>query len=122
MLVCILRIGLGNSSIDNSSTGGIFVDYNIEENKLGKVAYTFFKHGGKSFYQHPDSGVKFEDFELPYPEKVKNIVKKAALLIDKEILGWDIAYTPQGAIIIEVNQSPNHTTQIMNKNLLTNNG
>lgn len=101
-----LRMGVGESYMDNTSQGSIFIEYDLESNKLGKVAYNHFRYGGKSFLKHPDTNFVFENRPLSYPEKIIQLLEKAALLFDTPLLGWDIAFTPDGPKVIEVNHNP----------------
>lgn len=104
---CLLRMGLNESYKDNASSGGIFVNYDIEKNKLGEVATKFLNKGGASFYSHPGSNFIFKDQSLPYPNEVISIVTKATKMFpDRYIIGWDVAYTPEGPVIIEGNTAP----------------
>lgn len=104
---CLLRMGVNESYKDNASSGGIFVNYDIEKNKLGEVATKFLNKGGASFYSHPGSNFIFKDQSLPYPNEVISIVTKATKMFpDRYIIGWDVAYTPEGPVIIEGNTAP----------------
>ena len=104
---CILRMGVNESHNDNASTGGIFVSYDIEKNKLGEVANRYINKGGTSFYSHPKTQYIFKNKPLPYPDKVVCLVTKAAMIFpERYIIGWDVAYTPEGPIIIEGNSNP----------------
>jgi hypothetical protein len=101
---CALRMGLNKSHNDNISTGGIFTGYNIEKNKLDEVALDKW---GTSYYSHPETHYVFKDQALPYPEKVISLVKEAAeIFSDRYVIGWDVAYTPEGPVIIEGNTNP----------------
>ena len=101
---CALRMGLNNSHNDNISTGGIFTGYDIEKNKLNKVAVDKW---GASYYSHPETNFVFKNQSLPYPNEVTSLVTKAANLFpDRYIIGWDVAYTPIGPVIIEGNTNP----------------
>ena len=104
---CILRMGVNESHNDNASTGGIFVSYDLEKNKLGEVANKYIDKGGKSFYSHPRTHYIFKEKPLPYPDKIISLVTKAAMIFpERYIIGWDVAYTPEGPIIIEGNSNP----------------
>lgn len=101
---CIFRMGVNESHNDNVSTGGIFIDYDIEINKLNKIAINKW---GRSFYSHPDTHFTFNDQSLPYPNKVISLVTKAAEIFpDRVVIGWDVAYTAEGPVIIEGNTVP----------------
>lgn len=118
----LLRIGINKSHVDNASSGGAFVNYDIEKNRLDKTAYKFPKYSGKSYFKHPLTGFIFENQQLPYPNEIILLVQKAAKLFpDKQIVGWDVAYTPNGPLIIEGNDNP-HMAMIQTsvKGLLSN--
>ena len=101
---CALRMGVSGSHNDNISTGGIFTSYDIEKNKLGETALN---KSGANFYSHPETHYIFKDQALPYPNKVISLVSKAAKIFpERYIIGWDVAYTPEGPIIIEGNTNP----------------
>lgn len=101
---CALKMGTNKLHNDNISTGGIFTVYNLEENKLDAVASN---KDGKRLYSHPETHYVFKDKSLPYPDKVISLVTKAAKVFpDRYIIGWDIAYTPEGPMIIEGNTNP----------------
>lgn len=103
---CILKLGVKGIHADNGMVGGMFVRYDINQNKLASKAYKNIKHGASSYSKHPDTGFVFKDATLPYPDQIKELTRKAALLFDKEWIGWDIGYTPDGPIIIEGNRGP----------------
>lgn len=104
---CLFRMGINGSYKDNASSGGIFVGYDIEKNKLDKVATKFLNKGGTSYYSHPETHYVFKNQALPYPEKVISLVKDAAKIFsDRYVIGWDVAYTPEGPVIIEGNTNP----------------
>jgi len=59
---------------------------------------------------HPVSGVPLAGFTLPHWEDVLALAKKChSLTPENGILGWDIAITPDGPLVIECNTSPFHT-------------
>src|SRR5699024_7825707 len=101
------RTGFGDSTVDNASAGGIMVPYDIHHNKLNGLGYKKWVFGGKSYKKHPNTGYEFKDKPLPYPDKVIDLVKRAALALpDKELVGWDIAYTDHGPLLMEGNDNP----------------
>lgn len=105
VLAAVLRVGTSTSApVDNWAHGGISVGI-YEDGSL--VEYGVFKpgYGGKA-YQHPDTHVQFCDFVIPEYQKAVELCKRAHLTL-KEIpaIGWDIAITPEGPIIIEGNDN-----------------
>lgn len=101
-----IRFGVGNSIVDNVSAGGLFVPVDIDSGKLFDYGYLSKFSFYKKCLEHPNSKFKFENFVIPYFDEVKNIVMNATLKIPKKIIGWDIAITPSGPIIIEGNFYP----------------
>lgn len=95
-----LRVGKGNSVIDNASAGGVFGVVNIETGKI----YAACDRWGNQFDVHPDTGKHLIDFEIPRWEEVKALVKKAAqVLPEVHYVGWDVAVTTTGCVLIEGN-------------------
>lgn len=95
-----LRIGQGDSVIDNASAGGIMGLVNIEDGKICAVCDKF----GSTFKQHPDTNIDLIGFEIPRWEEVKRLVKNAAQVLPKvRYVGWDVAITKTGCVLIEGN-------------------
>ena len=56
------------------------------------------------FETHPVTGFKFKGLKVPYMKEVLELVESAAREVpDLRYIGWDIAITPDGPEIIEVN-------------------
>ena len=57
--------------------------------------------------RHPDSGEAFRGAGIPFTAEVRRCVAEAARLIPElPFIGWDVACTPTGPIIIEGNAAP----------------
>ena len=55
---------------------------------------------------HPDSGVYFSGFKIPmYKEAVELVVKAHKALYGIHSIGWDVAFTIDGPILIEGNDN-----------------
>lgn len=107
-----LRVGKGNSVIDNASAGGVFGVVNIETGRI----YAACDRWGNSFDVHPDSGKHLIDFEVPKWEEVKMLVKKAAQVLPKvHYVGWDVAVTNEGCVLIEGNDKGRWSFQFANQ-------
>ena len=100
-LGAMFRCGTSNKEcIDNASNGGIFVGIN-DDGTLKDTGY-FLK--AKSSKIHPTSKIKFEGYQLPmYKEVIDLALKYHAYFPGLKSLGWDIAITENGPIIIEIN-------------------
>ena len=95
-----MRVGKGNSVIDNASAGGVFGVINIDTGRI----YAACDRWGNSFDVHPDSGKHLIDLEVPRWNEVKELVKKAAqVLPEVRYVGWDVAVTNTGCVLIEGN-------------------
>ena len=58
---------------------------------------------------HPVSGCQFKGITLPDWQAVLDLAIAAhAIVPDNGLLGWDIALTPQGPLIIECNENTGH--------------
>lgn len=112
-------MGVGKAHIDNEESGGLFINYNLKKLRLDKKAYCYFGHGGKTYLKHPNTNFIFENTELPYPEQIfKNVKKAAQLFPNSKIIGWDIAFTSEGPVIIEGNGKPDLLSlEILSKGL-----
>jgi hypothetical protein len=57
--------------------------------------------------QHPDSGAELIGFEVPnWPKIISVALEAAATLYEVPLIGWDIAATEEGALIVEPNFTP----------------
>lgn len=101
----ILRIGTGDSIVDNTSQGGIAVGINLETGRLKE--YGFFKpQYGTKVSSHPDSGIKFSEFIIPFFDECKRkAVFLHSMLPSIHSIGWDIAIGPEGPIFVEGNDN-----------------
>ncbi len=100
ILKSVLKIGNGGR-VDNFSSGGMYTF--IDEN--GIVFVPAIDEEGNIFYEHPISKVKIKGFKIPYYEEVKNLIEEVSKKIPQiRYVGWDIAISPKGPIIIEGNE------------------
>ncbi len=95
-----LKIGQPGASVDNNANGGIQI--NLDQHGWGCHAYDFFTN--QSITHHPETKAPLLEFQ---PEGYDDVV---ALAIEASqrfgflgTIGWDIAYTTKGAMIIEGN-------------------
>ena len=106
-LFAFLRIGVKGRIADNWSSGGISTGINTEDGTLKKYGLYHPQFGTKTAI-HPDSGIVFEGYKLPYWEEILNYVKHAhRLFYGFHSIGWDIAVTTNGIILIEGNDNWN---------------
>lgn len=99
---CILRYGRGNNHVDNAHFGGCFSA--IDNNGYAIAAGDIQRH---KFKVHPDTGVALTDFKLPDWEQACELVKLLATKVGGlRYVGWDLAHTDKGWVVIEANTSP----------------
>ena len=106
ILNSLIRFGANNSVVDNASSGGFFVNVDLESGRLFKKGMQFLIHGEQIYEKHPDSNVVFGGELIPFFDEAKELVLKALKTLPLKIGGWDIAITPDGPVIIEVNFRP----------------
>ena len=98
-----LRIGREGNCVDNCAKGGIFVGIDMNTGKLMKKGIIKPPHG-KIVYQHPDNGIVFEGYEIPFFKDAIDLAKELhSKLYRIHSVGWDIAITPEGPMFIEGN-------------------
>ena len=103
-LWCGLRVGNGINPVDNFHAEGMGVNIDPETGKLYGVAIN---KDNEEFVAHPTTGVVFDGFQLPDFAQAKQMVLEACLLSDKiKMIGWDIALSDKGPLIIEANRWP----------------
>ena len=101
----ILRVGTGDSIVDNTSKGGICVGIDLDSAFLKK--YGFYKpQYGRKTPCHPDSGVVFENFKIPFlHQAIQQALYFHSMLPGIHSVGWDIAIGESGPIFIEGNDN-----------------
>lgn len=102
--ICIcLKVGRLGSVVDNRTAGGLLVPID----KDGRTGTAFDTLTNTSSSQHPDSGAQLANIKLEmYQDVVDLAIRASAYFSHTGILGWDIALTPDGPVIIEVNAAP----------------
>ena len=110
ILLAFLRISV-NSSVDNLSVGQYGVNFgatiNIETGEVcGPGVYLDITK--PDVYYHPVTNTPIIGFEIPYWQECKDMVIKAAKLVPgNRSVGWDVAVTNKGAVLIEGNHNWN---------------
>ncbi|GAW65980.1 hexapeptide transferase family protein [Geoanaerobacter pelophilus] len=103
VLVCaIMRFGVGGSAVDNLCSGGVAVGVDLTTGRLGEFAVGF---AGKLHARHPDSGLPFKDFQIPYWPEVVELAKRVQQHFHyHKLLGLDLCITEEGPLLIEINE------------------
>lgn len=100
-----VRIGKGGSVTDNWSRGGILVALDMEKGRLGKHGFTRPEHGGRKYDRHPDTGILFEGYDIPWcREAIDLAMKLHRFYYANYSIGWDLAIAESGPVFIEANR------------------
>lgn len=105
ILSAFLRVGGAGNCVDNVSAGGVMVGIHLDTGKLKDTAVNFF-HGSRTFgtfKTNPLNGRPFGGYQVPLFEQVKETVAKAAAWIPPSLIGWDVAVSPSGPVLVEGN-------------------
>lgn len=101
-LQAILKIGNGGV-VDNFSSGGMYAY--VDEN--GYVYTEAIDREDNIFAEHPISKHKIVGFKVPMFKEAIELVKEAAKVVPKvRYVGWDVAISENGPMIIEGNCFP----------------
>lgn len=99
-----LRISI-NAQVDNVSAGNIMVPVDKESGKItGPGIYADITKPDE--YTHPVTGIPFIGFQIPFWNECLQLVTQAALRIpENRSVGWDVAITNKGPLLIEGNHN-----------------
>ncbi len=93
------RIGRGDSIVDNTGHGGISAA--LDENGL---VLTACDSTGMYYETHPDTGEKIVGFQIPRWDEAVALANKLCQVVPKvRYVGWDLALTEKGWVVIEGN-------------------
>lgn len=106
ILGIMLRVGRKGSHVDNWGSGGVGYDFDIETGVC--VGYGRDKKNNPYIF-HPDSNVQMVGFRLPDFENLKKtIIELSHKAPEARFVGWDIAITPNGYELVEMNCPGGH--------------
>ena len=104
-----LKLILGQAVVDNwqrGLTGNATALASLSDGLLlgPAVAVTQNGSGLRTIPTHPKTGIPFDQFRLPFWSDVCSLVKDTALkFLPVRTIGWDVALTPDGPVILEGN-------------------
>ena len=114
-LYAVQKIGLNGSIIDNNC---MFAPVDIETGRILYPAQSGDTALGILYEEHPNTHVKIQGYQLPFVKEAVAMCLEAATVIPQvRYMGWDVAVTETGPVIIEGNtynahdfwQLPPHT-------------
>ena len=97
-VMCLM--GAGDMIVSNWHYGGVIINVK-PDGYLNEYGYS---NSLKRIDRHPDTGVVFKEFKVPFYDEVLALSRRAMeSFYGLKTLGWDIAITPDGPIFIEGN-------------------
>lgn len=106
VVYALVRIGGGTNDVDNVTSGGMYTLLSPE----GKITHPAFCDKTVTYYTvHPYNGQELIGFQIPCFREALDLVRKAAL-VEKRLryVGWDVAITPDGPVLVEGNDLPGY--------------
>lgn len=101
-----MRLGSGGAVVDNFNSGGMVIPVDPEQGTLKGVAVN---KAGNTFEAHPDTETPFDGYALPDWQACCALAFRAATRIPTvRFVGWDLALTPKGPVLVEGNHYPGH--------------
>ncbi|HHU84127.1 MAG TPA: hypothetical protein GXZ23_03030 [Clostridiales bacterium] len=105
-MYALVRMGAGDKAVDNISSGGMYTSVN-EKGMLTKPA--FCDKTGIYYDRHPKTNTEFNGFVIPYFDEAVEMCKSAAMVLPNlRYIGWDVAITPNGPVLVEGNNFPSY--------------
>ncbi|MHA3793571.1 sugar-transfer associated ATP-grasp domain-containing protein [Sphingomonas sp. YL-JM2C] len=91
--------------VDNMKAGGLIVPVALADGALGRAC---FGYGGQDHDVHPATGAPIAGRTLPDWDAATALVvdAHARAFADYVLIGWDVAFTPRGPLLIEGNGKP----------------
>lgn len=104
IIKCVVRVGVGDSFVDNSHSGGCAYEVDLENGYVISNAYA--ANGYDGFIQ-PKTNICMLGKEIPFWDEVKQMCILAANRIPEiQFIGWDVAITNTGPKLVEGNHRP----------------
>ena len=92
----VIRIGRGDSGIDNYSSGGMVAEIDTDS---GIVISRAVDEAGREYLKQPDTGIDIKGFEVPQWDEVKKKVLEAHEKVkDLNYIAWDVVVRDDDSI------------------------
>jgi len=106
VITAAFRCGVGDTVVDNFSAGGVGYPINLKEGLIENYGIQV-DNMHNPIYVHPGTDIVMVGQRIPFWNEVMQMVTKAAKVLPQlHYVGWDVAVTEQGPLIIEGNPSP----------------
>ncbi len=106
IVYAFIRIGNNGRFVDNINAGGMAAPIDLE---TGKIQYSAFDKDSIYYETHPYTDCAIKGYQLPFWKQSQEMVLAAAKVVPQVgYVGWDIAVTKDGPVLIEGNPFPGH--------------
>lgn len=101
----LVRIGNAGKLTDNTSSGGLCADVDLESGVLGAARFLDGEH--QLHVRHPAHGAAISGVQVPYWSEARTLACDALDTIPRlRFAGLDIAFAPDGPVVLELNPEP----------------
>ena len=95
---------------DIANASGVKAIFGLVDVNDGSVYTDGYDYNGCMYVTHPLTGIKIRGFQIPRWKEVLELIDKSARKFPQvRHIGWDIAITKEGPVIIEANNDPGYT-------------
>lgn len=106
-LYAMLRMGCGDSQIDNAFCGGIAAHVDVDTGIVTGKGYRNVNGKEEWFEYQPETRAKIIGKQLPDWQNLLSMLEELARVVpEQKIVGWDLAHTDDGWVMIEGNSRP----------------
>ena len=108
LIGAVMRMAVGNNHVvDNLHAGGLAAGIDLASGELGPASNLGADASLGWIELHPDSGAPIRGFRLPRWRQVRPFAERAhRAFADRVLIGWDIAITADGPVLVEANGAP----------------
>ena len=107
-----VKCGQNGSFVDNGGSGGIVSRVSAD----GTIITDGVDEMCNIYKEHPNTKIVFNGYKIPEYDKALELVREAAMRTkDVRYVGWDVAYSDKGWVIVEGNSCGQLLGQICDK-------
>ena len=106
-LYALLRMGIGGSCVDNAFIGGLIASVNLETGIVETPGYRNIKNIAQQYDCHPETRAKIKGSQIPKWNELLEVIEELVRIVpEQKIVGWDMALTDNGWVMVEGNSRP----------------
>ncbi len=99
--------GSATGPVDNFSAGGLVAEVDLEHGRMSAAAQIGPGNVLRFRPDHPASRAPIEGVDVPYWAEAKALVLRICIMLPQlDYVGWDVAITDAGPVVIEGNSHP----------------